>query len=370
MKKYIFSILSVATAAMIVLSACKKEKNPVTKPEDNFDRQAMLTSYADNLIIPAYTSMSKRMDECVTAVNAFATNPTNETLVNARAAWRTAYIEWEKVDLLEFGPAEDISLRMYTNVYPTTVSKIENNINAGTYDLEEFGNKDAQGFPAMDYLLNGVAGNDADILKYYTEGAQNAQRRQYLKDVATKMQEKINKVKSDWSGTYRNTYISSTGTDAGSSLSKTVNAYVLYFERYLRSGKIGLPAGAMTGVAKPELAEAYYTADNLRDELARTAMKSVQDFYNNTGGTSSLKSYLAAIGTKDDNGKLIADVINEEMNEAVSALGNTDIKKEVTQDRQKVLLTYQQLQDVVPLLKVDMVSALGISITYVDNDGD
>src|SRR5690606_15309447 len=126
----------------------------------------------------------------------------------------------------------------YLNIYPVTVSELENNMTSGNYDLETFGNKDAQGFPALDYLLNGIA------LDKYTTDPQAANRKQYLLAVVNKMLQKTTEVRDEWNS-YKNTFITGTGTDAGSAFSHMVNNYILYYERYFRSGKIGLPVGAM-----------------------------------------------------------------------------------------------------------------------------
>jgi hypothetical protein len=189
------------------------------------------------------------------------------------------------------------------------------------------------------------------------------------------MQEKISAVKNSWAN-YRNTFVSATGTDVNGSISKMTNAYVLYYERFLRSGKIGYPVGAMTGVALPTHVEAFY-APEFSKELAVKAMESVIAFYEgkNYAGTATaegMKSYLAAVGTKDESGTLMADVISTELNTALNALKNfnTTFRDGVVNNRPAVLGIYENLQQVVALLKVDMVSAFGISITYVDNDGD
>ena len=87
---------------------------------------------------------------------------------------------------------------------------------------------------------------------------------------------------------------------------------------------------------------------------------------------SSMKSYLKAIGTKDDNGALMADVITTELTDVDTKLKalQVSLKDAVQNNRPQVLAIYDEAQQVVPLIKVDMVSAFGISITYVDNDGD
>lgn len=367
MKKWYLYAGLLATVLMSVV-ACNKDKN--TAPTDtSLDRKPMLEHYANNYIVPAYADMVAKLTTLKTTVYAYTANPDATTRQAAQTAWRNAYIIWQKVDLLEFGPGADKSLRTFINIYPVTVSKVEGNISAGSYDLETFGSKDAQGFAALDYLLNSLG------TEKYTTDPQAAKRKQYLQDVANKMLGKVTEVNNEWA-TYKNTFINSTGTDAGSSLSLMVNNYVQYYERYLRSAKLGLPIGAMSGIARTDLIESYYTQD-LTKELASTALNSVKDFYagkSYDGGATgeSMKSYLAALGTKDDNGTLMADLITQELSEASNSLQslNGTLHDNIQNNRTSALATYEQLQDVVPLLKVDMVSAFSISITYTDNDGD
>lgn len=367
MKKWYLTAAVLMVLLTTISISCKKNDD---SPSDNgMDRKPMLENYANNYIVPAYADMVQQLSTLKTSIETFTGNPDAATLVAAQAAWRSAYITWQKVDMLEFGPAFDKSLRTYMNIYPVTVSKVDGNISSGSYDLETFGSKDAQGFPALDYLLNGTT------LDKYTNDPQAANRKQYLVAVTNKMLQKVTEVRDEWDS-YKNTFISNTGTDAGSSLSQMVNNYVLYYERYFRSGKIGLPVGAMSGVAKVDLTEAYYT-QGLTKELALTAITSVINFYsgksyNGTSTGECMKSYLAAIGTKDDNGTLMADLITQEMNEALSGVQNMNgtLQDNIQNNRTAVLNTYEQIQEVVPLLKVDMVSAFSISITYTDNDGD
>ncbi len=373
LKSVLFAALFLPTT--MLLHSCKKTTENPGNSTDNFDRGALLSNYTEGYIIPAYNNMENKISDLQSKVALFASSPDSASLSAVRLAWRSAYITWQGVDLLEFGPDESISLRSYFNIYPTTPSKINANITSGGYNLEEFGNKDAQGFPALDYLLNGIAGTDSEILSYYTTDAEAAKRKQYMKDIADKMLSKINAVKIAWE-TYKTDFVNNTATDANSSISIMTNAFVLYYERYLRAGKVGLPVGALTGVATPEITESFYTPD-LCNELAIEALNSIEKFYTGTGynnATDGLgyKDYLTTIGTKDNSNVLIADIISSELAEAKSTLStfSPNLKQGITSDRTAVLNIYQQLQDVVPLLKVDLISALGISITYTDNDGD
>ena len=365
-----------AICAVLVLVACKKKTTDPNANNNSYDRGAMLANYADNYIVPAYTQMSNVLNVLKTNTDAFAAAPDAAKLSSLQATWQTAYKIWQHVEMFEFGPDQATALRMYMNIYPVSVNKINSNITTGTYNLDQFGNTDAQGFPALDYLLNGLAGNNTAILAFYTSDGQAANRKQYLQAIVNKMNEKIAAVRDAWTGDYRNTFVAATGTDVSSSLSLMTNAFVLHYERYLRGGKIGLPVGAMTGTAAPQLTEAYYSPE-LSKDLALEGLEAINGIYegknfDGTANGSGFKDYLGAIGTKDENDKPMADLITEELAQATTALSGltTTIKDGVVNDRPTVLSIYQEIQQVVPLFKVDMVSAFGISITYVDNDGD
>jgi len=52
----------------------------------------------------------------------------------------------------------------YSFGYPTDFDLIENHIASGSYNFDLPSNRDSKGFPALDYLLNGMASSDAEIV--------------------------------------------------------------------------------------------------------------------------------------------------------------------------------------------------------------
>lgn len=375
MQKLILGLLSgFLLLALTLIASCDK-KGSSTEDNKALDRKALFENYATHYIVPAYQALNADLEALQQAAVTFSASPDAASLNALRASWYTAYLTWQKTDMLEFGPAETQSLRSFLNIYPVTTSKVEQNITSGTYNLETFNNYDAQGFPAIDYLIHGLAADDAAIIAFYTTDANAQARLTYLKAVIAKMKEKVSVVYTEWQS-YQTGFINATGTDVEGSLSKVVNAFVLYYERFLRSGKIGYPVGAMTAQPLPTHCEAYYAPEKGK-ALAAEALKSVIVFYEGKSfdGSQSgkgMKTYLAAIGTKDDAGTLMADVISNELNAALTALNgvNGTIRDGVVNNRSQILGVYDLLQKAVASLKVDMVSAFGISITYVDNDGD
>jgi predicted lipoprotein len=355
--------------------ACNKNDDS-DQSNDEFDRKAMLTHLADNLIIPAFSNFQTVYGQMKSAADAFVAAPDAAKLTTLRQKWQDAYIAWQQVELFNFGPADQVLLRNYFNIYPTDANLLRSYVSSGSYDLEVLTNNKVQGFPALDYLLNGLGATDTEILNYYTANADAAKWKKYLGDVVNIMNTKINTVVSDWKGAYRQQFINSDGTGAGSSISLTVNEYIMYFERFLRSGKFAIPAGVMSGTAAPEKVEAFYSKQ-LGMTLAKTALKACRDFYQGksfSGGASgpSLQTYLQALGKNNANINTLAANIDSQfgvIENKMNALG-TSVYDAITNNRPKVLELYDEFQKQVRYLKVDMASAIGITISYTDNDGD
>ena len=79
-------------------------------------------------------------------------------------------MSWQHVEMFDIGLAEVNYYKSKMNIYPTTVSRIELNIQNGNTDFNNSNNYSAQGFPALDYLLYAINSSDELILsKYNTE---------------------------------------------------------------------------------------------------------------------------------------------------------------------------------------------------------
>ena len=372
-------LLFFLVTVLFFFSGCGNQGDP--SPADNSkDRKEILTHWADNIIVPSYQQFKAKLDLMVTASEAFTTAPTETSLNEFRSAWLDAYTGWQKVELFEFGPADKYTLRNFFNIYPADATGINAMMQDPAASLEFPGTYARQGFPALDYLLNGLAGDNAAILAHYTTDGDAAKRLAYVTRIVTRMSSLLNQVISEWTGTYRDTFISKTGVDVGSSTSIAVNAYVLEYERYVRSGKIGIPSGATIstgGTPHPEKVEAYYKKD-ISVALAKTAHQAARDFFNgvnvNTGSEGpSFKSYLDGLGSKDEvSGAKLSDVIDDQfgiIGEKLNTL-SSNLFDQIQTANQPVIDTHSEMQKLVRMLKVDMTSAMSITITYTDNDGD
>lgn len=370
----IFGLIIILSA---VVSGCNDDEPG--RNTDSKDRTPMLIHWADNIIIPAYNNFDTQLGLMLSSGDRFIAAPNETSLLAFRQAWVDAYVEWQKVEMFEIGPAEKYTLRNFFNIYPADVQTIQANMADPDANLELANTYASQGFPALDYLINGVAETDEDIVAYYSTAPEAASRLQYVERLISRMELLLDNVIWEWN-TYRDSFITEKGLDLNSSTGLMVNAYVLHYERYIRSGKFGIPSGAITttgGVQYPDKVEAYYKED-ISLTLAKTAHQAAIDFFNGTGVNTneegpSLKSYLDALDAKDPaSGTLLSEIINNQFSVAQSKLTplSENLSEEVKTNNNGLLDVFTEMQKVTRMLKVDMTSAMSITITYTDNDGD
>jgi len=261
------------------------------------------------------------------------------------------------------------------NIYPLTVADVENNISNGTYDLDSANNHDAQGFPALDYLLYGVADTDTAILAKYTTDANAVGYKNYITDVLNQMSSLTAQVVTDWAS-YRNEFVTGVSNTATSPGNKLVNDYIYYYEKVIRTNKFGIPGGSFSGndgnnTPLPEKVEGFYSRIYSK-ELALEALNGAINFfegkhYNATTKGLSFNDYLLELDRADLSTQIInqAAVAKTQINSL-----NANFYEQIMTDKTQVTLSYDALQEVVRSLKSDMLSAFNINVDYIDADGD
>ncbi|PWA08483.1 imelysin family protein [Flavobacterium laiguense] len=371
MKKILLIISFVA-----FIAACSSNGENSNADGDNYNRTALLTNWADNIIIPSYENYKVKLQIVVTNSNTFTTTPTEANLQTLRASWLEAYKAYQYIAMYNFGKAEEIYLNSASNTYPTSTTGIESNIATGVYNLSLLSQFDKQGFPALDYLINGLGANDVAIVSFYDTNANASNYKQYLTAVVSRLKTNADAVITDWNSGYRNSYIANNGTSVSSSVNKTTNLFVKNLEKDIRTGKIGIPAGVFSsGVKYPEKVEGFYKND-VSKELLNAAVKASQDFFNgkhfNTTTTGEgLKTYLDFLNATKNNQK-ISDIINNQY-AAINIVNNSltgSFSQQINADNSKMIAAYDALQQNVINVKLDMMQSLKITIDYVDGDGD
>lgn len=370
-KKQFFSLFLLSCLAFF---SCTEEADKET--EVNFDRQGMLTNIGQHIIFPAYANFNSKAGILEESIHDFTHQPATATLAAAQDALKETYRAWQKVSLYEFGPAEEVALRMSVNSFPTDFPAIENNIASGSWNLSFYSSLQKKGLPALDYLLFSE-NSPEEIVAAYTTAEHAADRRQYLHDVADELRALALEVYTGWTpegGNYLGEFSTSTGNDAGSPLSLLVNQFNQGYE-VTKNKRLGIPKGTSSanGTPFPKAVEAYYSGISL--ELMQTNLHAVEALFrgeaNGTDGLG-LDDYIEAVyqagNIQDDLSTTILTQF-QSIHEAVAALP-APLSEAVVSSPGKADAAYTELIGLMQYIKADMPQALGVNISYFDNDGD
>jgi hypothetical protein len=360
MIKKIFSFTSIL---IFLIFSCSSD-NDDSSSEVWVQKSEMLTNWADNFIIPSHSTLLDNLVYLEGAGNSFTNLPNQQNLDSLRTVFINAYMSWQYVEMFDIGPAEESYYKSKMNIYPTTVSRIEINIQNENTDFNNSNNYSAQGFPALDYLLYGIETSDELIISKYNTDSKYLS---YLSKVINQMLQNTYPIIEEW-GPYRNTFVNSVENTATSSVNKMTNDFIYYYEKGFRANKFGIPAGVFSGSTLPEKVEGYYNK-NISKQLALEAFQAIKTFYIGNGGVS-LSQYIDDVSS-DGYADLSTDILDQfDIAESlINGLDNNFYNQIIT-DNNKVLETYDAIQQGTILLKTDMLSVLQIATDYVDADGD
>ncbi len=386
---YIFS-------ALLIIQSCKKsgctDPNALNydidaQKDDNgclyedYDKLSLLTNLADNYIIPSLDAYKSKIITLNIHVDSFIVNPNISNLTLLRTNWEEALLNWQDIGFLDFGPSEYILLRKQTNTFPIDTTELNNFITLADWNLDYASSYDSKGLQALDYLLFKPGYTDSELITYFQN---NTNAKNYLKAVAEDLNQNINYVTNQWVS-YREDFIndfevtqSNFSTNSqGSSISNIINALCLHYEFYVRRGKVGLPLGVFNGFSQlelPELVECYYSGKSTQN-LVRS-INSLRKYvtgssYLNNDNGLGLDDYMDFVNAEQSTQQL-STVIDNQFLTIIDEVNNINgpLSEEIINNKSQITQTYQELQQLVPYIKVDMTSALGVLITYQDNDGD
>ena len=337
---------------------------------ETFDRGTILSNYSENIIIPRYNTFKLSMDNLKNSIETFKSSPTSESYDLLQNDWIDAYKKWQYIEMFNISKAEEIMYNLKMNTYPVSKERIDNNIDTEKTDLSNPNDWSAQGFPGLDYMMHGIAENKDAVIELYST---NSKYGNYLSTLGNLMSDVTNSVVEDWSS-YKDIFNTSIENTATSAFNMMVNDFVFYFEKGLRTNKIGIPAGRFSSLPLPEKIEAYYYSKNGFGNLSKTlvleARQAATDFF--TGSNSegvrgpSYSTYLDYLETE------IGPTVETKLEEAKVRLDilQDNFINQIDDNNNLMLQAFDALQTIVVNLKTDMLSNFNIAVDYTDSDGD
>ena len=337
---------------------------------DTFDRGSILANYSENIIIPRYNTFKSSMDNLKNSIETFVNSPNSDNYDALQNDWIDSYKKWQYVEVFDISKAEEIMYRLTMNTYPVSKERTDNNIDQGKTDLTNPNDWSAQGFPGIDYMLHGIAETKDAVIELYNSDSKYGN---YLLTLGSVMSENTINVVDDWD-TYKDVFNSSFDNTATSAFNMMVNDFVFYFEKGLRTNKIGIPAGRFSNNPLPDKIEAYYYSlnsfGNLSKTLALEARQGVEDVFlgKNAEGTEgpSYKTYLDYLDSD------IGSAVVTKLQDAKDKLNELDenFLNQIESNNTLMLEAFDKLQTIVVNLKTDMLSNFNIAVDYTDADGD
>ena len=337
---------------------------------DTFDRGSILANYSENIIIPRYNTFKTSMDNLKNSIETFVNSPNSDNYDALQSDWIDSYKKWQYVEVFNISKAEEIMYGLKMNTYPVSKERTDNNIDEGKTDLTNPNDWSAQGFPGLDYMLHGISETKDAVIELYNSESKYGN---YLLTLGSVMNENTIQVVDDWT-TYKDVFNSSFNNTATSAFNMMVNDFVYYFEKGLRTNKIGIPAGRFSSTPLPDKIEAYYYSKNSFGNLSKTlaleARKGAEELFLglNSDGVEgpSYKSYLDYLETE------IGTSVKTKLEEASIRIDNLqdNFLTQIAENNTLMLVAFDALQTIVVNLKTDMLSNFNIAVDYTDADGD
>ena len=368
--------ISISILSIFIIS-CSSSSDDEQSTIPDFDRSMVLKNYADNIIIPRLNNFRSSVDYLKESGDAYVDSPNMTTYTELHNSWLEAYINWQYVEMFNIGKAEEIMFFSKTNTYPVNEGRIQENINNQKTDLSNPNDWSCQGFPGLDYMIHGIANTENEIINQYIQNPLNGK---YLKVVLNELNNNTDLVLDDWN-TYRNTFVNSIENTATSAFNMLTNDFVYYFEKGLRTNKIGIPSGVFSNNPLSNKVEAYYSSKNGIEDVSRDLIENALNavdlvFQGKSSNQSpvgpSFKTYLDFIKANnvsaDDIGSIVVNKI-QTANQKILDL-NKNFINQVENDNGKMLAAFDALQTIVVNLKTDMLSLFNVAVDYTDADGD
>ncbi|MEO6313881.1 MAG: imelysin family protein [Chitinophagaceae bacterium] len=356
---------------------CSKSGNDSNGPVtgNGFDKTAMLTYYADQLIIPGYASLLEKANNFQTLSNTFlaARTPSNQQAL--LEAYKQLHLQYTRIEGFNLGPAVVAALESYVNFnggldysfatsgeltgFSIDSTTIENNITSGTYNLTLFVRSSfyAQGFSAVNYLFFGPNA----IEKF---AANTTNRVKYANDVVSRIKLLVDQINASWTS-YRANFIGNTKTDVGSPIGNIINNMAYQLD-VLKGPRIGWPFGKQSNnTAFPTKVEAYFAGNSAA--LAQENIRNLKKIFTANDSGKGLYDYLKAL-----NKETLANQVKSQFDVVIAKLEALPdpLSKTISTEPQKVDEAYKEIQKLLTLIKTDVSSATGVQITFMDNDGD
>jgi predicted lipoprotein len=335
-------------------------------------RRTLLERWSTELIVPLYGEFEARSVDVAAAVDGLCAAPSETTLAAAQTAWEAARQPFKRAEVFAFGPYSRPEFRIGPKIdsWPARPEVVEEWLTGSEpvdpAMLAQLGVWH-KGLPVLEYFLFSPEASAQDQIE-------NPRRCEYLRSTATELVNRAREIHLAWapeggdfaqqlSGAGRTSTAWRSLRDA---FGEVVNRMGFTIEN-VRRDKLGRPLGDMTGgVTLPNETESRFSGRAIRDILDNLGGIEVLFFGDAARGVPGVSSYAIERGRNFD------DSFRTSLDAARSALTavNVPLGEAVSSEADRVRDATARLNELQTLIQTELISALGLSLNFNDNDGD
>jgi uncharacterized protein len=356
-------------------------QDPAHDARPAVDPQLLLRDVGEVVIVPGYRELHGRAQALVSATRALCMAPAAGTLDAAQDAWRATRGPWKRSEAFGFGPVKDLRIDSAVDFWPARVSSIEGEL-AKTEPVPVPENYAAslgdtvKGLPVMEYILFDHDGGDSAVLATLQDANGQATRTcQYALALAVDVELRAKTLLDAWdpaggdfAGELATAGIgSAVYVDRAKAISAIVNAFVQLVQT-VEGIKLATPLGLRNGgTPQPQAAESW-RSDNSRQDIVDN-LAGVRSMYTTSYGGRTGVSFHDAVAALDPplDAAILAQL--DAADAAVAAIA-LPLDQAVTEAPETVDAAFQSVKELFRLMAVDMVTVLGVTLSFSDNDGD
>ena len=340
-----------AAALMVLVAAAFAAAACIGPP----DRRDVLANLADFVFVPAFEEAADAAQALATASDRLADDPAPGRLDRARERWRTASAAWAATAAFRFGPAMDRRSASLVDWWPIDRDAIRDAAAAGASadDIAERQSAATRGL----YAIEAILAEDLPI---------DSARLRYAARLAGVIAAELAAIRDEWTGAGRDfAYADALAGRGGTAISAALALSDVVRTSIFLTETIGdMQLGKALGVTGDRDPDAIPGLGSSTGDDLRGAVRGIRQSFLGTGDHLAVGTLVNEL---DDNAFDRMQAALDAAVEAVDALP-ADIKADAGDDA--LHAARDAVKQVQILYATEVVSLLGISVGFSDNDGD
>lgn len=331
----------------------------------------MSRDLAQKVIASGYARLAANCRALVDDIKTFNSSPDQAALDRARGAWNAAFVAADSLRCFQTGPVADRQFAptfYFWQALPNRIEAIVKNPSQ-TIDQALLDNAGAtvQGLYAIEYLLfdrrGGQPTEPADAAKALDLLSASQRRREYLLALARDVAEKAGQISADWSATGPQGAAEKFAAGGQASVNLLVNQLTQSIENTFQNHLT--PVLLLPAPIDKQIYRIKGSRSGSSLQGVVVTLEGVEKFYRGENG----------LGLHDALNRLnpaLATRVQEKITAAIAAARDIGepLEKAVVDKRAAIQNAVDQAHDLEVLFKVDLASALGVTITFTSGDGD